>query len=181
MIYKRFYIRAGATTTAGGVVRASSEFCILNGAPLAREGDPVDCPACATQGIVQCILPRVSDSFEGKEYALSDDLCICKCNPPPKLVADQNFDCQMLALASVETAEEAAARAISAREPDRMPMRFFDEATGKPHAQRAYRLELKDGGVLAGTTDADGCTKPLTQKERDALKAWHVAPASAEG
>jgi hypothetical protein len=98
---------------------------------------------------------RVSDSFDGKEYALSDDLCICRCNPPPRLIADQNHDCQMLALASVETAEEAAARAVSAREPDRMPMRFFDEQTG-------------------------GCTKPLTQSERNALEAWHVTPAPVE-
>jgi hypothetical protein len=72
---------------------------------------------------------RVSDSFDGKEYALP--------------------------LASVETAEEAAARAVSAREPDRMPMRFFDEQTG-------------------------GCTKPLTQSERNALEAWHVTPAPVE-
>jgi type VI secretion system secreted protein VgrG len=104
MIYRRYHIRAGATTTAGGIVRASSQFCIVNGAPLAREGDPVDCPACGTQGVIKCDMPRLPDRFEGKEYALSDDLCICKCDPPPKLIADQNFKCQTMALASVESA-----------------------------------------------------------------------------
>jgi len=99
MISKRHYIRAGATTSAGGVVRASSTFCNLGGAALAREGDPVDCPACGVQGVIKCVLPRVSDTFEGKEYALSDDLCVCNCTPAPKLVADQDYDYQMLTLA----------------------------------------------------------------------------------
>ena len=26
---------------------------------------------------------------DGRRVALSDDLCICKCDPPPKLVASQ--------------------------------------------------------------------------------------------
>jgi len=41
-------------------------------------------------------MPRLSDTFEGKEYALSNDLCICECSPPPKLVADQDIEYQAL-------------------------------------------------------------------------------------
>ena len=97
MSHKRFYIRAGATTTAGGTVRASSTFTTLDGIPVAREGDPVDCPACGEQGVIQCVMPRLSDQSEGKECALSDDLCVCACSPPPKLVADQFQDFQLVA------------------------------------------------------------------------------------
>lgn len=96
MSYMRYYIRAGATTTAGGTVRASSEFNVIDGLPVAREGDAVDCPACGTQGRIECVVPRLSDTFDGKEYALSDDLCICECSPPPKLVADQDIEFQAL-------------------------------------------------------------------------------------
>ena len=96
MSYMRYYIRAGATTTVGATVRASSEFNMIDGSPVAREGDAVDCLACGTQGRIECVMPRLSDTFEGKEYALSDDLCICACSPPPKLVADQHMKCQML-------------------------------------------------------------------------------------
>jgi len=96
MSYMRYYIRAGATTTAGGTVRASSEFNDIDGLPVAREGDAVDCPACGTQGRIECTEPRLSDTFDGKEYALSDDLCICECSPPPKLVADQDIEYQTL-------------------------------------------------------------------------------------
>lgn len=97
MTHKRFYIRAGATTTAGGTVRASSSFTTLDGKALAREGDPVDCPACGEQGLIQCVMPRLPDQSEGKECALSDDLCICACSPSPKLVADQIHDFQLVA------------------------------------------------------------------------------------
>lgn len=96
MAYRRYYIRAGARTTAGGTVRASSQFRILGGAPLAREGDAVDCPACNTQGRIACVMPRLPSSFEGRAYALSDDVCVCECSPPPKLVADQDLKFQVL-------------------------------------------------------------------------------------
>ncbi len=96
MSYMRYYIRDGATTTAGGTVMASSGFNVIDGSPVAREGDAVDCPACGAQGRIECVMPRLSDTFEGKEYALSNDLCICECSPPPKLVADQDIEYQAL-------------------------------------------------------------------------------------
>ena len=96
MNYKRYYIRAGDKTTANGVVLASSDFSRVDGRALALDGDPVDCPACDTQGIIRTAGPRLSDSFMGKQYALSDDLCLCGCNPPPRLIADQDAECQLV-------------------------------------------------------------------------------------
>jgi uncharacterized Zn-binding protein involved in type VI secretion len=93
---KRYYIFAGDRTTADGVVRASSEFSRVADRALARDGDPVDCPACRTQGLIGCVGPRMSDSFMGKEYALSDDLCICNCSLPPTLVAGQDDEFQLV-------------------------------------------------------------------------------------
>lgn len=174
---KRYSIRLGAKTTAGGVVKTGSSNATLNGVLLAVDGDLIDCPVCGSEGVIHCVLPRISDTYDGKELALSDDLCICKCNPPPKLLADQDFDYQLLVVASRETEDEAAARRRSANIADLMPMRFIDQATGKPQANCNYRLELQEGKVLAGTTDANGCTRPLTKEERDALVAWNVTPA----
>jgi uncharacterized Zn-binding protein involved in type VI secretion len=95
--HKRYYIRDGAKTTADGTVRASSTFATLDGKALAREGDPVDCPACGEQGVIQCVTPRLSDASEGKECALSDDLCLCACSLAPTLVAEQFHDYQSVA------------------------------------------------------------------------------------
>jgi hypothetical protein len=146
---------------------------------MAVEGDHIDCPACRTKGVIQVVPPRISDRFNGKEFALSGDLCICKCNPPPKLIASQSLKCQTLALAWVESAEEAAARAVSANidAEELVPIRLTDEATDRPHANRKYRLQLADK-VVEGVTDSDGLTKPLSKADRAALVAWSVAPAA---
>lgn len=195
MILRRYHIRAGATTTAGGVVRASSDWNKLNGVPLARDGDPVDCPACGGQGVIKCVIPRLAERFQEKEYALSDDLCICGCKPPPKLIADQNVKFQTLIFASEAPAEAStteeqrdrettraanAAKAASSHvegtaKADMRPLRLVERETGKAHANRPYRLELAGGKVVQGTTDANGCTKPLTQDELVALRSWQAS------
>jgi uncharacterized Zn-binding protein involved in type VI secretion len=92
----RYYIQAGAKTSAGGIVRAAGAPFVVNGIPLVREGDLVDCPRCASEGMILCVLPRLSHRRGGKELALSDDLCICNCNPPPVLVADQASEYQIV-------------------------------------------------------------------------------------
>jgi uncharacterized Zn-binding protein involved in type VI secretion len=176
MLHRRYHIRAGAKTTAGGVARASSSFMTVNGVPLALEGDEVDCPACGSVGIIQVVMPRLHDAFHGRQYALSDDLCICKCNPPPQLIAEQTFKCQTFAMASEEWAEKAAAtETVNAhiKAEELVPIRLIDEATGLAHANHRYRLQLASK-ALEGVTDADGLTKPLSKAERNALIAWSV-------
>jgi uncharacterized Zn-binding protein involved in type VI secretion len=175
---RRYYIRLGAKTTAGGVVKAASTKDFLNGMPMALEGDPIDCPACGTEGVIEALPPRISSTYNGRQFALSDDLCICRCSPSPKLLADQNGMCQILALASVESAAEKAARTVSAKTAEMIPVRLADEATGNPYVHCSYQLELKDR-TIEGVTDEDGLTRPLSQDERAALVAWHVSSSPA--
>lgn len=96
MSHKRYYIRDGAKTTADGVVKASGAFTSLDGMMLAREGDPVDCHTCGEQSLIQCVAPRLPDQSGGRQYALSDDLCVCGCSPPPKFLADRFDDFQIV-------------------------------------------------------------------------------------
>lgn len=173
---KRYYITLGAKTTAGGSVISASAKAFINGTPRALEGDLVHCPACGSDGIIQVVQPRLHDRYNGKQFALADDLCVCKCNPPPKLIAIQQIAWQTLSETAVESAVEAQARAASADMSELVPLRFVDEATGKPHANRPYRIELKGQRILTGTTDASGCTKPLAHEERDALVACSLNP-----
>lgn len=178
MLLKRYHIRLGAKTTAGGIVKTASTRHFLNGSPLAVERDLIDCPACGSEGVIEVVPPRLRDTYNGKEFALSDDLCICKCSPPPKLVADQHMRYQMMAVASVESAKEAEARAVSANTEELLPMRLAEATTGRAHANCSYRLELRDK-VIEGVTDADGLTRPLSKSEREALVAWNVTPGAA--
>lgn len=182
MIIRRYHVTAGATTTAGGVVRTSNKLSSLNGAAMVLEGDRVDCPACGGQGVIKCVMPRLPDRLEGKEYALSDDLCICGCNPPPKLIATQNIKSQYFLVADKDPAEVGAKRqsgeagkgAVPSAHVDSQaeprPLRFVMRGVDRPHANQPYCLDLGQGTVVQGTTDADGATRPLTPDERAALR-----------
>ncbi len=92
----RYHITVGAGTTAGGKVISASSFRSINGAKIACEGDPVSCPKCNSTGTIQADGPRLNELFDGRQTALSDDLCLCKCKPPPRLVANQDFSKQSI-------------------------------------------------------------------------------------
>ncbi|QNA88131.1 PAAR domain-containing protein [Massilia sp. Dwa41.01b] len=85
----RFYMTLGATTTAGGEVTSASSLTAIDGAAIALEGDTVSCPRCLSDGVIAPDGPRLDVAHEGRQYALDGDLCLCKCNPPPRLVAVQ--------------------------------------------------------------------------------------------
>lgn len=88
-MHKRCYITLGAATDAGGKVVTASSCVSLDGVPRALEGDLVDCPNCHAQGKIACDGPRLKASEDGRRPALEDDLCLCHCSPPPRLVANQ--------------------------------------------------------------------------------------------
>jgi uncharacterized Zn-binding protein involved in type VI secretion len=90
-IMKRYLILDGDKTTASGTVQAKPTTVQLSGVHVAHEGDEVVCPTCNSTGKIKCDGPRQSMTApDGRHAALSEDLCICKCDPPPKLVASQN-------------------------------------------------------------------------------------------
>jgi uncharacterized Zn-binding protein involved in type VI secretion len=91
---KRYHITLGARTTAVGTVITASSLSSINGAPMALEGDRVSCPRCHSEGAIVCAGPRLPDAWNGRRFALQDDLCACKCVPAPRLVATQILKCQ---------------------------------------------------------------------------------------
>lgn len=91
---QRYLITLGAGTTAGGKVTSASSARSVNGARVAVEGDQVQCPQCHSMGVIQPDGPRLGERCNGKQVALHDDLCLCKCDPPPRLVANQALACQ---------------------------------------------------------------------------------------
>ncbi|NLP65455.1 PAAR domain-containing protein [Paraburkholderia sacchari] len=87
---QRYLILNADKTTASGTVVAAPSTIQFFGRVVAHEGGDAQCPACNTTGKIKCDGPRqVMTAPDGRHAALSDDLCICKCNPPPKLVASQ--------------------------------------------------------------------------------------------
>ncbi|WP_231408863.1 PAAR domain-containing protein [Ralstonia solanacearum] len=90
---KRYVILSVDKTTAGGIVQAKTTTLRLNGTHVAHENDDIACPACHSTGKIQCSgEPRQPMTGpDGRRIALNDDLCICGCQPPPRLVASQTF------------------------------------------------------------------------------------------
>jgi len=87
---RRYDIRHGDTTTSHGRVEASSASDTVDGIPIAYERDRVWCETCKTIGYIECVGPRVETTGpDGRQQALSDDLCKCRCSPSPRLVASQ--------------------------------------------------------------------------------------------
>ncbi|AZE60958.1 MULTISPECIES: S-type pyocin domain-containing protein [Pseudomonas fluorescens group] len=91
---RRYNITTGSTTTAGGKVISGCERTSFNGEMISREGDRVACPACGTEGFIALTGPHLHEEWDGKQAALEGDLCICKCDPPPELIANQSFKSQ---------------------------------------------------------------------------------------
>lgn len=165
MIQKRYHIRSGAKTTAGGTVKASVKWYKLNGVPLACEGDPVDCPACGTEGIIQCVMPRLHDHLNGKQFALSEDLCICNCSPPPKLIAEQIVKYQALPLTPEETARQtgsAAAHSATQLIYDEQPRLVAPPIEGVP-----YFVETRDGRTFSGPAGPGGLLPRIETSSED--------------
>ena len=182
---KRYYITLGAGTTAGGKVISASHLDTIDGIGVALEGDKVQCPGCDSEGVIALDGPRLRERYEEREVALGDDLCLCGCSPPPRLVASQTFACQVLSADwSAQQTELAApapasfnALAGAAAQPERAPLVLRDIDTQEPFRGQAYRLQLADK-VISGTLDQNGATRPLTAAERAAIVAWHVDGAN---
>ncbi|MGY2961869.1 putative Zn-binding protein involved in type VI secretion [Pseudomonas sp. TE36184] len=105
---RRYLITRGAKTTAGGTVVGGLTGFRITQVDIALEGHEVLCPMCKTTGVIVCVGPRLEQWARGRRVALSDDLCRCKCDPPPRLLADQFERFQTL------TAEDSAAHRRSA-------------------------------------------------------------------
>ncbi|WP_183723755.1 MULTISPECIES: PAAR domain-containing protein [Paraburkholderia] len=88
---RRYDIVKGDSTTAGGIVQNGDSNDMLNGREQAYENDPVWCPACNTIGRIVCAGRRLPMTApDGREAALSDDLCVCRCSPSPLLIPSQD-------------------------------------------------------------------------------------------
>lgn len=168
MIQRRYHIRAGAKTTAGGTVIASTTWFRIDGVPVACEGDPVDCPACGTQGIIGCVMPRNPERLDGKEVALSDDLCICNCSPPPRLIADQAIRCQLFLVADEPSIGRAKEAATSSPLHDEQSRLIASSIEGIP-----YFIETFDGRTFSGRAGPGGLLpRVATQSEGEYHVYW---------
>ncbi|QBR00090.1 PAAR domain-containing protein [Paraburkholderia pallida] len=87
----RRLIRKGDKTDRDGVVAEGLDGTSFQGQSLAYLGAAVQCPACGTSGVIISDGSPRSMTVMGKTVALENDLCQCKCDPLPRLVASQTL------------------------------------------------------------------------------------------
>lgn len=163
---KRHTITLGASTTAGGKVVSASSHGSIKGVIIALEGDLIFCPACKSEGKIVCVGPRIPDTWNGKNVALENDLCVCGCPSPPRLVPNQSVRYQVIGKTEADTSQ--ATMASTAVETAISEVTMFDdryvlidEETGDPLPKTEYALRRESGKVEFGTTDSQGHTHLL--------------------
>ena len=92
----RRFIRQGDKTDRNGVVVEGIAGTSFQGQPFAYLGASVLCPACGMTGVIISDGSPRAMTMMGKQVALENDLCQCKCEPLPKLISSQ-------ALGSIKT------------------------------------------------------------------------------
>ncbi|WP_347554847.1 PAAR domain-containing protein [Robbsia sp. KACC 23696] len=86
---KRYVVHGNDKTTANGTVLVGQIQHTGYNKSTAVEGDAVDCPACKSIGMIVPVGAYNRMRFMNKRVALSDDVCMCKCPTPPRLIASQ--------------------------------------------------------------------------------------------
>lgn len=144
---RRYHITLGASTTAGGKITSASSHGSINGVRIALEGDMITCPACKSTGKIACIGPRIPESWNGKQVALEDDLCICGCAPPPKLKPSQSLKCQVIddVAPAASTREETAGLVEDDHE---VIEQFFSLLDERGQAVEGFRYDLYVNGEI---------------------------------
>ena len=107
---RRYHILDGDKTTVDGTVSTNFTNNTVNGRGFAREGDDVYCPECDSVGKIILDGPHLYDDIWGRQAAVENDLCGCKCDPRPRLISSQTIRCQV-------TEDSSAPRARAAAQP----------------------------------------------------------------
>jgi hypothetical protein len=93
----------------------------------------------------------------GKEDALEGDVCVCKCNPPPRMIASQYDMYQELESHDLEAMGYT---------PSGIPLLYHhdeqitlrDRSTRRAVANILYRVKAGSSVITSGKTDANGRT-----------------------
>lgn len=157
IVVTRTHLVKGDKATNGAVIIGGSATSTYEGIPTAREGDPVYCPVCKRTGVIVCVGPRWSSTEDGKEEALSGDICACGCMPPPVFQASRPY---VMTMTSEDAARYQAseARGFAATASAPLARETYDElliatAPSGPVAGYPFVVETSDGRVLFGYTD----------------------------
>ncbi|AQQ41015.1 MULTISPECIES: hypothetical protein [Burkholderia] len=130
------------------------------------------CSTCKREGYIAPQGPRWPGTGpNGKQWALSGDINVCGCNPPPVFYAERGMRMTF-------TAGETAT--LTGRQPDAAKRSFVvhDEQftllddSRRPLASIRYRIVTDAGQIFTGTTDTAGQTHRIATDASATLKIY---------
>lgn len=157
---RRYFIVVGDKTTSGGTVLESDQTVTIHGRAQSYHGARIYCPACKSEGRIAGVGPTRPHTMHGKQAALENDLCICKCEPPPRLIASQRnawMSFESSEPASMGYGSDGRRQASTVRDSYDRHFRFVDEA-GRPVSGIRVHLTDVDGQTSPVMTDSNGRT-----------------------
>ncbi|CAM2171088.1 PAAR domain-containing protein [Burkholderia orbicola] len=163
---KRYLLKVGDKSTTGGVVIEGVGSCTHHGTALTFVGAQVVCNACQFTGVIAARGPRWPDHLMGKEQALDGDLCLCKCHPPPVMIASQtdsfhSFESHNLAEMGYGSSGQSLTEEYRGNCDERV--RVLD-AKNQPVCSSPYHIRTSTGAVYKGLTDSQGyCPRVYTK------------------
>jgi len=177
---KRSHLKVGDKSSAGGTVVEGIPRTTHNGTELTFVGAQVSCPACKSVGRIVAQGPRWPDSWMEKQAALEGDICACKCEPPPVMLASQSDMYE-----SYEGHELASMGYTAAGEPITHASKTYDQhfrilnSDGEPVEGLPYLLKSADGTTVKGITMSNGKTELLSANDaHDVQFLLHLAGRS---
>ncbi|WP_429404610.1 PAAR domain-containing protein [Paraburkholderia sp. GAS82] len=174
---RRSYLKIGDKSSAGGTVIEGIPGTAHNGVELTFVGAKVQCPACKSTGLITARGPRWPGSMMGKDRALENDICACKCSPPPSMIASQS-----VMFESFEGSALASMGFAGNGEPIQHAANSYDQhfriinSDGEPVEGLPYLLKSADGTALKGTTSANGATDLVSAADAHEVQfLFHIA------
>ncbi|NTX28444.1 hypothetical protein HT746_15105 [Burkholderia pyrrocinia] len=135
------------------------------------------CAACKREGYIAPLGPRWPGTGpNGKQWALSGDINVCGCNPPPIFYAERGMRMTFTAaqVATLNGRKPGAAHLAPTPSDAAHDEQFVlcDTSTGRPLARMRYRVRTTSGQVIEGTTDSAGRTQHITTANAESLRLY---------
>ncbi|REE18916.1 PAAR motif-containing protein [Paraburkholderia sp. BL6669N2] len=176
---RRLYLKVGDKSSAGGTVIEGVPSATHHGTALTFVGAQVICPACRITGHIGQKGPRWPGRIMGKDPALEGDICMCRCDPHPVMIASQDtmsqsFDSHALASMGYGLGNDALAEVA----PGAHWIRFAVKDAGSCEGLRC-RAYFADGSVADGVFDS-GNTAHFDRPNASPCHRVEVVPGNAQ-
>ena len=159
----RAVICKGDRTSHGGVVLEGNPNVTTGGRQIAQLGHSTVCPMC--KGKYPIVEGVATHTYGGKPTAVHGMKTACGAT----LLASQHEFLIDAGGGGSGPSDPAKSDAPAKASPENASysgaFRAIDESSGKPVADLPYRIELSDGRVLRGKTDADGYTQRVDHRK----------------